>query len=189
MTKKIIISLAVILAVAFGFLYGKGLLTVHQSLEPPAELAALKLETAPKNAPSVTFTDGAGARHALEEFRGRYVLLNLWATWCAPCVAELPALVRLQARVPGLHVLAINTDRAGVDAAAFLRNNRARALTPYRDSETMMIRSFKAVGLPLTVLIDPQGKIIARAQGPAEWDHPNAVKYFKTFTGNSRFAN
>ena len=189
MTKKIIISLAVILAVAFGFLYGKGLLTVHQSLEPPAELAALQLETAPKNAPSVTFTDGAGARHALEEFRGRYVLLNLWATWCAPCVAELPALVRLQARVPGLHVLAINTDRAGVDAAAFLRNNRARALTPYRDSETMMIRSFKAVGLPLTVLIDPQGKIIARAQGPAEWDHPNAVKYFKTFTGNSRFAN
>lgn len=189
MTKKIIISLAVILAVAFGFLYGKGLLSVHQSLEPPAELAVLKLETPPQNAPSVTFTDGKGARHALQEFRGRYVLLNLWATWCAPCVAELPALVRLQARVPGLHILAINTDRASVDAAAFLRNNRARALAVYRDSDTMMIRSFKAVGLPLTVLINPEGKIIARAQGPAEWDHPNAVKYFKTFTGNSRFAD
>lgn len=189
MTKKIIISLAVIFAVAFGFLYGKGLLSVHQSLEPPAELAALKLETPPQIAPSVTFTDGQGTSHALQDFRGRYVLLNLWATWCAPCVAELPALVRLQARVPGLHILAINTDRAGVDAAAFLRNNRARALTPYRDSKTMMIRSFKAVGLPLTVLIDPEGKIIARAQGPAEWDHPNAVKYFKRFTGNSRFAN
>lgn len=189
MTKKIIISLVLLTAVAFGFLYGKGLLSVHQSLEPPPELAVLKLEKPPQNAPSVTFTDGKGARHALEEFRGRYVLLNLWATWCAPCVAELPALVRLQARVPGLHILAINTDRASVDAAEFLRNNRARALAVYRDSDTMMIRSFKAVGLPLTVLIDPEGKVIARAQGPAEWDHPNVVKYFKTFTGNSRFAN
>ncbi len=138
----------------------------------------------PQNAPSVSFTDGKGTRHALEAFRGRYVLLNLWATWCAPCVAELPALVRLQARAPGLRIVAINTDRAGVDAATFLKNNGARALAVYRDSDTMMIRSFKAVGLPLTVLIDPQGKIIARAQGPADWDHPNAVKYFKSVTGS-----
>ena len=184
MTKKIIISLALITAIAFGFLYGKGLLTVHQGLEPPAELAALQLEKTPQNAPSVSFTDGKGTRHALEAFRGRYVLLNLWATWCAPCVAELPALVRLQARAPGLRIVAINTDRAGVDAATFLKNNGARALAVYRDSDTMMIRSFKAVGLPLTVLIDPQGKIIARAQGPADWDHPNAVKYFKRVTGS-----
>jgi thiol-disulfide isomerase/thioredoxin len=111
-------------------------------------------------------------------------LLNLWATWCAPCVAELPALVRLQARVPGLRVVAINTDRKGIDAAAFLQANRARALTPYRDSDVVMLKSFKAFGLPLTVLIDPEGKIIARAEGPAEWDDPEAVKYFKRVTGS-----
>jgi thiol-disulfide isomerase/thioredoxin len=184
MTKKIIISLALITAIAFGFLYGKGLLSVHHGLEPPPELAVLQLEKTPQNAPSVSFTDGKGTRHALEAFRGRYVLLNLWATWCAPCVAELPALVRLQARAPGLRIVAISTDRAGVDTAAFLRNNGARALAVYRDTDTTMIRSFKAVGLPLTVLIDPQGKIIARAQGPADWDHPNAVKYFKRVTGS-----
>jgi thiol-disulfide isomerase/thioredoxin len=183
MTKKIIISLSVIVALAFGFLYGKGLLSVHQGLEPPASLSVLKLEKPPQNAPSVGFTDASGRRHALETFRGRYVLLNLWATWCAPCVAELPALVRLQARAPGLRIVAINTDRAGVDAAAFLKSHGARALVAYRDSDTTMLKSFKAYGLPLTVLIDPQGKIIARAEGPADWDSPEAVKYFKRISG------
>ncbi|MES2472406.1 MAG: TlpA disulfide reductase family protein [Pseudomonadota bacterium] len=183
MIKKIIISLSVIAAIAFGFLYGNGLLTVHHGLEPPASLAVLKLEKEPKSAPSVGF-DAGGRRYALEEFRGRYVLLNLWATWCAPCVAELPALVRLQARAPGLRVVAVNTDRKGVDAAAFLQANRARALVPYRDTDVTMLKSFKAYGLPLTVLIDPEGKIIARAEGPAEWDSPEAVKYFKRVTGS-----
>ena len=184
MIKKIIISLSVITAIAFGFLYGNGLLSVHHGLEPPEALAVLKLEKEPKNAPSVAFTDPTGRRYALEEFRGRYALVNLWATWCAPCVAELPALVRLQARVPGLRVVAINTDRKGIDAAAFLQANRPRALTPYRDSDVVMLKSFKAFGLPLTVLIDPQGKIIARAEGPADWDSPEAVKYFKRVTGS-----
>ena len=184
MTKKIIISLAVIVALAMGILYGKGLLSVHHGLEPPASLSVLKLEKEPKNVPSVGFTDAAGRHYALETFRGRYVLLNLWATWCAPCVAELPALVRLQARAPGLRVVAINTDRGQIDAAAFLRANGARALVPYRDSDVTMLRSFKAYGLPLTVLIDPQGKIVARAEGPADWDSPEAVKYFKRVTGS-----
>jgi cytochrome oxidase Cu insertion factor (SCO1/SenC/PrrC family) len=80
MTKKIIISLAVIIAVALGVLYGKGLLSVHQGLEPPAALSALALEKAPKTAPNVQFTDAKGTRYALDAFRGRYVLLNLWAT-------------------------------------------------------------------------------------------------------------
>ena len=184
MTKKIIISLSVIAAIAFGFLYGKGLLSVHQGLEPPPSLAVLKFEKEPKNAPSVGFTDWSGRRHALESFRGRYVLLNLWATWCAPCVAELPALVRLQARATGLLVLAVNTDRSHVDAAAFLKANNARELVPYRDSDITMLKSFKAYGLPLTVLIDPEGKIVARAEGPAHWDDHEAIKYFRRVTGS-----
>ena len=102
MTKKIIISLAVIIAVALGVLYGKGLLSVHQGLEPPASLSALALEKSPKTAPAVQFTDAKGSRHALDAFQGRYVLLNLWATWCGPCVKELPALARLLASPPVL---------------------------------------------------------------------------------------
>jgi thiol-disulfide isomerase/thioredoxin len=183
MTKKIVIVLAAIVAIAFGVLYGNRLLSVHQGMEPPPSLAALKLEKPPQSAPDVAFADGAGARHALSAFRGRFVLLNLWATWCAPCVAELPALSRLAAFAPGLRVLAINADTGSVDAAAFLKSHHV-ALPVFRDSDVTMLKSFKAYGLPMTVLIDPDGKIVARAEGPADWDNPEAVAYFKRITGS-----
>jgi len=183
MTKKIIISLAVIAAIALGILYARGLLSVHQGLTPPPSLAALKLERNPQAAPDVAFSDAAGKRMKLADFRGRFVLVNLWATWCAPCVAELPALSRLAAFAPGVRVLAINTDRGTVDAAAFLKSHKV-ALPVFRDSDVVMLKSFKAYGLPMTALVDPQGKIVARAEGPADWDSPEAVAYFKRITGS-----
>jgi thiol-disulfide isomerase/thioredoxin len=184
MTKKIIISLAVVVAVAFGFLYGKGLLSVHQGLEPPPSLSALVLEKSPKTAPNVHFADAMGNRHALDAFRGRYVLVNLWATWCAPCVAELPSLARLAAHAPGLKVLAINTDHEKVDAAGFLKSHGAGSLPVYLDSERMMLRSFVVPGLPTTILIGPDGKVVARAEGPAEWGSKDAITYFMRITGS-----
>jgi thiol-disulfide isomerase/thioredoxin len=183
MTKKIIISLAVIVALALGILYARGLLSVHQGIAPPPQLAALVLEKSPQAAPDVAFTDAAGTRHALSTFRGRYVLLNLWATWCAPCVAELPALSRLAAFAPGLRVLPVNMDKATVDAAGFLKSHHI-GLPVFRDSDVTMLKSFKAYGLPMTVLIDPDGKVVAKAVGPADWDSPEAVKYFKRITGS-----
>ena len=184
MTKKIIISLAVITALVLGVLYGKGLLSVHQGLEPPAALAALKLEKAPKTAPDVSFAGPEGTRHALKAFQGRYVLLNLWATWCGPCVNELPSLARLSRFAPGIRVVAVDTaDRDTVDAAAFLKDHNARNLTAYRDNEKVMMKNFVAISLPMTVLIDPQGNIVAKAAGPADWGTPEAVKYFKRITG------
>ena len=184
MTKKIIISLAVIAALAMGVLYGKGLLSVHQGLTPPASLSVLVLEKAPKTAPDVHFADGSGGRHALDAFRGRYVLLNLWATWCGPCVNELPSLARLSRFAPGLKVVAVDTaDRSTVDAAGFLKSHDAAALAVYRDNETVMMKSFGAYGLPMTILIDPAGKIVAKAEGPADWGSPEAVAYFKRITG------
>jgi thiol-disulfide isomerase/thioredoxin len=184
MTKKIIISLAVIVAIVSGILYGKGLLSVHQGLTPPPSLAVLVLEKTPKPAPAVIFTDVAGGRHALGEFKGRYVLLNLWATWCGPCVNELPSLARLATNAPGLKVLAIDADTTKVDAAAFLKSHGAGSLPVYLDSERMMLRSFVVPGLPTTVLIGPDGKVVARAEGPAEWASPEAVSYFKRITGS-----
>jgi thiol-disulfide isomerase/thioredoxin len=184
MTKKIIISLAVIVALASGILYARGLLSVHQGITPPASLSALVLEKSPKTAPSVHFADGLGNRHALDAFRGRYVLLNLWATWCGPCVNELPSLARLSRFAPGLKVVAVDTaDRGNVDAAGFLKSHNAGALTIYRDNETVMMKNFGAYGLPMTVLIDPAGKIVAKAEGPADWGSPEAVAYFKRITG------
>ncbi len=181
---KIVTVLAVILAVALGILYARGLLSVHQGLEPPASLAVLALEKTPKAAPDVHFADATGASHGLEAFRGRYVLVNLWATWCGPCVLELPSLARLQANAPGLKVVAINTDHEKVDAAAFLKSHGAGALPVYLDTDRMMLRSFVVPGLPTTILIDPTGKVVARAEGPAEWGSPEAVAYFKRITGS-----
>ena len=183
MTKKIIISLAVVTALVLGVLYGKGLLSVHQGIEPPASLSALVVEKTPKAAPDVHFADALGNRHALSAFRGRYVLVNLWATWCAPCVSELPSLARLSRLAPGLKVMAVNTDTTKVDAAGFLKSHDAGALEVYLDSDRMMLRSFVVPGLPATILIGPDGKEVARAEGPAEWGSAEAITYFKRITG------
>lgn len=181
---KIVIVLGLLLAVAMGFLYGKGLLSVHQGIEPPASLAALKLQNPPKPAPDVAFYDAAGGRHTLAEYKGRYVLMNFWATWCAPCVAELPALAKLKVRVPGMALLAVNLDRGDVDAGSFLKSHRAAPLGVLTDKDTVMMKTFVLIGMPTTLLIDPKGNVVARAEGPAEWATPEAVKYFKRITGS-----
>lgn len=186
MTKKTLIGLAVLLVVLVG-VYGIRRLTVHEGGEPPASLKALTLQKAPKPAPAVTFTDAGGTSHSLKSYSGRYVLLNMWASWCAPCVAELPALARLKAAVPGMTVLAVDlTGRSETPAKAedFLKEHDAAALGANVDTGSMFMRSFLTPTLPVTVLIDPKGNIIARAEGPAEWDDPDAVAYFKRITGS-----
>ena len=186
MTKpaKAITVLAILLAVAMGILYGKGLLSVHQGLAPPASLAALKLQNPQKAAPQVAFSDAGGRRFALSDFKGRYVLLNLWATWCGPCVAELPALATLSRHAPGLRVIAVDVGRdTPAQADAFLKSHKAGRLGTFVDTDITMVRKFGAYGLPMTVLIDPKGNVIAKAEGPAEWATPEAVAYFKHITG------
>jgi thiol-disulfide isomerase/thioredoxin len=182
-TKKILIVLAAIVALGSGFLYARGLLNVHQSLTPPAQLAALVLEKSPKPAPMVGFVDAAAGHHTLADFKGRYVLLNLWATWCAPCVSELPALARLQGAVPGLKVLAVDWREKPDAVAAFLRGHNAGSLPALVDDTGAVMRGMKAYGLPVTVLIDPKGNVVARAEGPAAWSDPAAVDYFKAVVG------
>jgi thiol-disulfide isomerase/thioredoxin len=181
---KIVTVLVVVVAVAMGILYGKGLLSVHQGLEPPASLAALKLQNPPKPAPDVPFYDAAGGRHTLADYKGRYVLMNFWATWCAPCVAELPALAKLKVRVPGMALLAVNLDRTKVEAGSFLKGHQAAPLGVLTDNDNVMMRTFLLIGMPTTLLIDPKGNVVARAEGPAEWATPEAVKYFKRITGS-----
>ena len=143
----------------------------------------LVAEKAAKAAPAVSFTDARGVRHSLKEYQGKYVLLNMWATWCAPCVAELPALARLNAAVPGMTVLAVDLTgkkETPAKADAFLKSHNAASLGTAVDTETVFMRSFTAAVMPTTVLIDPKGKVIARAEGPAEWASPAAIAYFQS---------
>jgi thiol-disulfide isomerase/thioredoxin len=143
-------------------------------------LAKLKSE-APKPVAAVAFTDASGGMRKLSEFRGRYLLLNLWATWCAPCVHELPALSQLQATVgtKALRVVPVNVGRDNAAAtAAFLRQHHVE-LPVYLDTNAAFLHAFGAYGLPLTVLIDPQGREIARAMGAVRWDVPESISYFR----------
>jgi thiol-disulfide isomerase/thioredoxin len=150
--------------------------------KPPNSLPFLVLATSPKAVPSVAFSDAAGRRHALSEFRGRTVLLNLWAPWCVPCLRELPALVRLSKALPPpkLTVIAVDVGRGGpADARSFLAEHGAAVLPVYVDSDIALVRAFGAYGLPLTVMIDPSGREIARSVGAGAWDAPDAVAYLK----------
>ncbi len=179
MNRKLLARPGIRHALGLAFLYGTLAGPVHAAPAMPKPMVALKPL---KAAPAVAFTDAAGARHPLAAYKGKYVLLNMWATWCAPCVAELPALTRLQAAVPGLNVLAVNMDRGKVDAAAFLKSHNAAALGSLRDTDITLMRSFGAFGLPTTVLIDAKGNVVGRAEGPSEWDSPEAIAYFKDVT-------
>jgi len=184
--SSLILAAAVAAAALIGVLYWKSSPPVHASLAPPQSLA--RLVAAPKPAPvaAVGFTAADGARRSIAAFKGRYVLLNLWAVWCAPCVKELPALARLQAAAPGLAVVPVDVARGTPeDAASFLKAHGAARLPAYIDSDLALMRAFGAYGLPLTVLIDDKGREIARAVGPAEWDAPDSIAYFKALTAKS----
>jgi len=154
---------------------------VHAVGQPPEALSGLKVLKTPKPVPAVAFTDARGGRHSLSDFKGRYVLLNLWATWCAPCVRELPALASLKRQAdPGtLEVVAVNVGRStAAETQTFLKGHAASALAVYVDNNLALMRAFGAYGLPMTVLIDPEGREVAQAFGPQQWAAPGAVDYF-----------
>jgi thiol-disulfide isomerase/thioredoxin len=126
---------------------------------------------------NATFQDASGQPVSLGSFRGRVVLLNLWATWCIPCRKEMPALDRLQAALggPDFEVVALSLDRGGAAASKkFLDATGASKLALYVDSTGKLANEFKAVGLPTTVLIGRDGREIGRLLGPAEWDAEDA---------------
>jgi len=180
LNRKLFLAVLALLAgfAVLAVLYGIEPRTVHA---PPPALAHFARET-PSKAPPVAFVGENGGRHLLADFRGRYVLLNLWATWCAPCVRELPALARLASRnvSPRLTVLAVAIPPGDIARAAqFLAAHDAGHLQAYFDADRSFLRSFHAYGLPVTVLIDPEGREIGRAIGPQAWDSKESVDYLK----------
>jgi thiol-disulfide isomerase/thioredoxin len=155
---------------------------VHASASPPSVLNKLQLTEGTPAAPAVTFYDADGKAMSLNDFRGRYVLVNLWATWCGPCINELPSLVRLQAELPQDKITVLPLDLEKHDAqkvVEFLERTRIQGLPIYIDRDFSAMRGFAANELPLTILIDAQGKEVARAAGEQKWDHADSVAYLK----------
>jgi thiol-disulfide isomerase/thioredoxin len=184
-SRSIAIAATFGVAALVAVLYGIRTFAVHAPPKPPQSLARLVPAQKVAAVPAVAFDGGDGRRHTLASFKGHYVLLNLWAVWCAPCVKELPALAELQAAMPSgrLTVIAVDVARGtAADAAAFLRSHNAARLTPYIDPDLSLMRAFGAYGLPLTILIDDKGREIARSVGPADWSAPESVDYFRALT-------
>jgi thiol-disulfide isomerase/thioredoxin len=145
------------------------------------DLAALTVASEPRRAEQFAFEREDGGKLTLADFHGRAVLLNLWATWCVPCRAEMPALDRLQAAKgdQGFEVVAINVDTARLERrAAFLDSVGVKALARYADPsgdafETLR-RDGKALGLPVTLIIDKDGCEVGAVEGGIKWDSAEA---------------
>jgi thiol-disulfide isomerase/thioredoxin len=152
------------------------------------ELAAFVVKPQRDPVPDIRFLNEKNEETSLSKWRGRVVLINLWATWCIPCRKEMPALATLQKQLGGedFEVVAISVDRKGANAsAAFLIENGSTALQLYTDASAAVLDELKAVGLPASVLIDRQGREIGRLLGPAEWSGPDALKLIKAALAES----
>jgi thiol-disulfide isomerase/thioredoxin len=134
----------------------------------------------PTPAPGTPFTDAAGRTHTLAEFRGKAVIVNLWATWCGPCVAEMPTLARLAAASAGRQVavvpISLDRDEDRANAQAFIA--KRPPLPFYAEPKYALAFAFTppAQGLPTTVLIDAGGNVRGRVSGGADWSGPDARK-------------
>ena len=141
--------------------------------------AEVPIETvAPKPMPELAFQTLDGVETTLAAFEGKVVVLNLWATWCAPCREEMPSLDRLQTAFAGrdVVVLALSVDRAGPERVQqFLTEIGVQQVHVYRDPKAAATRALKLPGLPATLLIDRQGREVGRVLGIAAWDGPAAV--------------
>lgn len=192
---------AVLIGVAIGFaaIYGSGALKGGASGDPACrgaariakriapladgEVAALTMATAPRRLPDLAFEDANGKPTKLSNWRGKTVLVNLWATWCVPCRKEMPTLDRLQAKLagPNFAVVAINIDSRDLEKSRnFMKKENLQRLGFYSDQNGKVFQDLKsigpALGLPTSVLVDRQGCEIASIAGPAKWDSDDAIK-------------
>lgn len=201
-TRRIPLAIAAVLigtVVGFAGIYGigrlkgnatgdsacRGAVDLARKLAPLAqgEVAGLTMATSPLRLPDLAFEDAEGKPKKLSDWRGRTVLLNLWATWCVPCRKEMPALDRLQAKLGGrdFEVVAVNIDTRDPEKPKnFLKEANLTRLGYFSDQKAKVFQDLKAIGralgMPTSVLVDGKGCEIATIAGPAEWDSDDAVK-------------
>lgn len=154
------------------------------------EVAALKINTTPRPAEDVNFFSHDGKPLKIKDFAGKVILVNLWATWCAPCRAEMPALDRLQGELGGkdFEVVAINIDTTRLERPkAFLKEVGVSRLAYYQDQSANIFadlkKAGKAFGMPTTLLIDKNGCELGTMAGPAEWSSQDALYVLRTALG------
>jgi thiol-disulfide isomerase/thioredoxin len=175
-----VVAAAVILAAFAGWSASPPPAPSTASGAPPSFIA----RQTPRPLPELRFEDGAGAAMTLAHFRGRVVLLNVWATWCRPCRTEMPALDRLQAKVAGsdFTVVPLSIDHRGRDAVArFYRELGLTSLGIYVDRSGEAASAVEVSGMPTSLLVDRHGRELGRVIGAALWDDAEMVARIKGY--------
>lgn len=170
-------------------LFAAALFTAFLSAAPAAESEAqtVPLHGEPRSLPTIAFFDGDNQLRSLADWRGKIILLNVWATWCVPCRVEMPTLDRLQARLGGedFEVVALSIDRAGVGVVAkFFQKIGIGHLRIFIDDSGKAARDLKVFGLPATLLIGRDGLELGRLIGPAKWDTPEMIALIEAVVSN-----
>jgi thiol-disulfide isomerase/thioredoxin len=149
---------------------------------PSNAMAAFVKKASPQPLADITFQDTSGKDVTLSSFKGKTILLNLWATWCQPCREEMPALNRLQQALGSndFEVVVLSLDRQGLEASRkFLDDVNAHDVKLYTDATTKQGLALKLVGMPTTILINKDGLEVGRLAGPAKWDSDDAKALIK----------
>jgi thiol-disulfide isomerase/thioredoxin len=147
---------------------------------------ALQPSEPPIAAPGIEFVDANGGKHHLAEFRGHGMVINFWATWCVPCVAEMPSLAALSKTLApaDIAVLPLSSDRGGAAAVeAFFRKHDIAGLPVLLDPQGAAARAFGVEGIPVSVIIDKMGRERARLEGSADWSTPAAEAVVRKLVG------
>lgn len=192
--KQKLLSLLMILGLIFGvaliFSYMRALDNrgepITHSVEVPdtfvAEFSRVITKNRFEEMPQADFIDFEGDRIGWENFDGNYALINFWATWCGPCVVELPSLERLQKRFAdqGLKVVAVSIDthRDHEQIKSYLKNRYIGSFAAYLDDQQNVQKTIPMRGIPTTYLLGPKGNILHIFEGDANWSDPIAIEFF-----------
>ena len=173
---RLVLAIAAVAVVVIAGLHAYRSVSQYASGSRPD---ALPSPIEPRAIPELRFYDGSGKVRAISDYRGKVVLVNVWATWCTPCRKEMPALDRLQQKLGGrdFEVVALSIDRGGAaDVRRFYDQIGIRALAIYVDPESEVTGKLKTLGVPTTLLIDRAGRELWRKTGTAEWDAEDVVQ-------------
>lgn len=151
------------------------------------DLAEALIPTDPPVTPAdVPFFGADGTEHHLAEFLGHGMVVNLWATWCAPCVAEMPSLEALSVALApeNIAVLPLSSDRGGADKVReWFREHDIKSLPVLTDPKGAVARAWNARGIPMTVIIDRKGRECARLEGAADWSASSTIDLIRKLVG------
>jgi thiol-disulfide isomerase/thioredoxin len=157
------------------FLLGANAAAADVATLRDGDMKKLAFHETPAAVPEAGLVDAGDTPRSLAEYRGKWVVLNFWATWCAPCRHEMPSLDRLQAAMPGIAVVPVATGRNAVTGIErFFAEEGIVNLPILRDPTSGLARGMGVMGLPVTVILNPEGEEVARLIGDAEWDSASA---------------